>query len=49
MVDNYLKPGSIILLKPSIKHGVKKIDPNMKLNKRCTLGRYSLLSVLNVK
>lgn len=49
LVDDYLKPGSIILLKPNIKHGVKKIDPNMKLNKRSLLGRFSLLSVLNVK
>ena len=49
LIENYLKPGSIILLKPSIKHGVKKIDPKMKFNRKSLSGRLSLLSVLNLK
>jgi hypothetical protein len=43
-LDDYIFPGSIILLDSKIKHGVSKIDPKVK--KRKNIGRYSLLSVM---
>jgi hypothetical protein len=44
-LEQYVSPGSIILLHTKIKHGVSKIDPHMKLKKKI-IGRYSLLSVM---
>lgn len=48
-VEKNLSPGSIVLLDPSINHGIKPIDKNKKLIKNSFKGRFSLISVAYIK
>lgn len=46
-LEPFLKPGSIVLIDPIIKHGIMPIDDNEKLKKNFFKGRFSLITVMN--
>ena len=48
-IEDQIKVGSIILAKPDLTHGVMKIDSKLRFKKKSFSGRFSLLSIMNVK